>query len=191
MRFKYIPQLLFVLMVLIHIVIPFQMIWERQMALDTGEIYYFRTEPVDPVDPFRGKYVALNYESDFWKTDTLCTLQRDDKVYVHLIKDSVGYASISSLSNEKPRSDDAYFTARVRYVSRHKDSLRINLRMPFDRFYMEESKAPKAEEVINVTDRTDTLPTYAVVKIHKGNAVLEDVKVNEVSLVEWVNLSEN
>lgn len=57
-------------------------------ARTTGEEYLLRVEPADPIDPFRGAYVALGYPdidvpSDQVKGDTVfVTLVEEDGVWV-------------------------------------------------------------------------------------------------------------
>jgi len=187
MNYKNILPVLFVLLALVQIAVPIQMIWDKEKTIESGTTHYFKTQPVDPTDPFRGKYVALNFENDSWRTDTLCEIKSNDKVYAYLSTDSLGFATVEKLSLDQPVTEVPYFSTRVWYTSRQNDSLDIHLRLPFDRFYMEESMAPQAEIELTAMNRTDTLPTYAVVKIRKGNAVLEDVKVDDISLIDWIN----
>ena len=52
-----------------QIVVPAHMIYQQEDAIDTGVAYKFKTEPFDPSDPFRGKYITLNYEIDSFHTD--------------------------------------------------------------------------------------------------------------------------
>ena len=54
--------LIFLAVVLVQLVVPAKMIFDKEVILKTGTIYKFKTQPIDPSDPFRGKYVTLNYE---------------------------------------------------------------------------------------------------------------------------------
>ena len=58
--------------------------------------------------------------------------------------------------------------------------------MPFDRFYMEESKAPKAEKVYNAANSDQRKETYALVYIKDGTAVLNDVIIDGQSIATYV-----
>ena len=55
----------------------------------------------------------------------------------------------------------------------------VTLFFPFSRFYMEEGKAQKAEIIYRRVNAG-----YALVKVYKGEAVLEDVLVKGKSLRE-------
>jgi len=55
-------RLLFVALVAAQAVLPLTLIAWNEQALASGTHVTLRTAPVDPVDPFRGRYVTLNYE---------------------------------------------------------------------------------------------------------------------------------
>ncbi len=58
----------------------------------TGDEYQFRVAPVDPIDPFRGAYVALGYpdlqpmDAEGFPTDPVDDGERGD-LYVTLVRD--------------------------------------------------------------------------------------------------------
>ena len=51
----------FILLVLVQLFVPANMILEQEDILKNGTPYKFKTAPIDPYDPFRGKYVWLGY----------------------------------------------------------------------------------------------------------------------------------
>jgi uncharacterized membrane-anchored protein len=55
-------RLLFVTLVAAQAVLPLTLIAWNEQALASGTHVTLKTAPVDPVDPFRGRYVTLNYE---------------------------------------------------------------------------------------------------------------------------------
>src|SRR5205085_8475834 len=54
--------IVFVLVALAQLAAPGSLIWKRENTLRKGSVWKFRTAPVDPVDAFRGRYVALQFE---------------------------------------------------------------------------------------------------------------------------------
>jgi len=52
----------------------------------------------------------------------------------------------------------------------------------FDKFYLEEYKAPCAETLYRESNRDSKNRTYALVRIFKRDAVIEDVFVNDTSI---------
>jgi uncharacterized membrane-anchored protein len=55
-------RLAFLVLVAAQLILPLGMIGVNELALATGTKVTLLTEPIDPLDPFRGRYVALNYE---------------------------------------------------------------------------------------------------------------------------------
>lgn len=176
---------IFVALALVQLFVPAQMIWGREKVINEGVVYKFKTRPVDPSDPFRGKYITLNYELDAATTkDTLWN--RNEDIYVKLSKDSFGFAAISAVSHSKFKMPDDYVKAKVRWYDSNDHEVNFNLE--FNRYYMEESKAYDAEQVY-VESLRDSLPdndTYAVVYVKEGEAVLTDVMINEMSIKDYV-----
>jgi uncharacterized membrane-anchored protein len=54
-------RLLFVALVAAQALLPLLLIAWNEQALASGTRVTLRTVPVDPIDPFRGRYVTLNY----------------------------------------------------------------------------------------------------------------------------------
>ena len=77
MKRKYI-FILFIILAVAQIAVPAQMIFGREAILKAGTAYKFSTEPVDPSDPFKGKYITLNYDVNNIKTLDSIWLRRQD-----------------------------------------------------------------------------------------------------------------
>ena len=178
---------LFILVSLAQLYAPAQMIFQRESVLKNGKEFKFKTQPIDPTDPFRGAYIWLNFQENSFKTDTTHIWRRGQTVFVHL-EDSAGFAKIAGWSTIRPESGD-YLKATVDYFSHYnnRDSMTIHINYPFDRFYMDEEKSKPAENVYfdSLSDSTKT--TYAKVQILKGRAVLKDVMINDKSIRELVS----
>jgi uncharacterized membrane-anchored protein len=176
--------ILFVLVALVQLFVPLQMIFGQEDVLDSGTAYKFKTEPVDPSDPFRGKYITLRYAMNSAITKDSTWLRQDD-VYVYIEEDSLGFAKLTQVSKTPLTIDKDYVMANVNWYDKNTKKLRFNL--PFNRFYMEESKAKPAEDAYRKAQR-DTIPnsTYALVYIKEGEAVLENVIINEVPIADYV-----
>jgi len=181
---------IFIVLALVQLFVPAQMIWGREKVINEGVSYKFKTRPVDPNDPFRGKYITLNYELNSAETkDTLWV--RNEDVYVKLNKDSLGFATVSKVSRSKFEVSDDFVKAKVRWYNSNEQ--KVNFNLEFDRYYMEESKAYDAEQVYTKSLR-DSLPendTYAIVFIKGGEAVLADVIINEMSIKDYVEKENN
>lgn len=186
MKNKFTLLILFIILAAAQLYVPASMILEQEDILATGKTFKFRTAPIDPNDPFRGKYITLGF------TDNRFIIQGNKEpyygqdVYVRLRENDAGFAVISQLSYESLSSGDDFLKARLTGWNIDDDSTTLFVQYLFDRFYLEESKAPKAEELYVESQRDSLRTTWAVVKIKDGNAVLEDVMIDGVSIVEIV-----
>ncbi len=182
--------LVFACVVLFQLYIPARMIWDRENVLAVGTLYKFKTAPVDPNDPFRGKYVVLSFEQSTLAIEDESAWSPGETAYVVVITDEEGYAKVERLSRAVPGDDEDYFEARVNFVTRN-GSNSIALNFPFDRFYLEESKAPDAETVYRESQSDSTQVTYALVSVSNGGFVLQDVLIDGVPIKEIVQSRRN
>lgn len=180
----------FILMVIIQIAVPAKMIWDKESILDSGKEFKFETEPVDPTDPFRGKYIVLSYKENSLEFETTDTWFSGENIYVILKTDEKGFSTIESVSKEKPLENVDFVKAEVEYVSGDRFKI-INIAYPFDRFYMEESKAYPAEQEYRESQLDSTKTTYALVNIKNGDAVLKDVLIDGISIREIVKKNQS
>lgn len=178
--------ILFIMIAVAQIFVPAQMIFNKESIMNTGTAYKFKTQPVDPNDPYRGKYINLNFEQNsFVTTDSIW--ERKDKVYVYLETDSLGYAKVKGVSKTLLNLEKDFIVSEVGWYNKRDRELNFNL--PFNRYYMEETKAYDAEIAVRNNQR-DSIQnnTYALVYIKNGEAVLNDVIINEISIKDYVEI---
>ena len=185
MNKKKILLLSFFLVVLVQLYVPSKMIWDKEEVLRTGTEYKFRTAPIDPNDPFRGKYITLRFDNNIVNTPSEQDWKVGESIYVSMTTDDKGFAKIESVSKERPKEKHEFIKATVRSVL-ETNPRRLTIDYPFDRYYMEESKAYEAEQVYRESNRDTLEVTYALVSIKNGNAVLKDVLIDETSIKEIV-----
>lgn len=176
----------FLLVALAQLYIPVKMILNKEEILNRGTVYKFRTAPVDPNDPFRGKYIALNFQENTVEIKEGEAWAIGEPVYVALLKDDGGYAKIEFVSKEMPLNRSDVIKAKVRYVM--EDGKReLVIDYPFDRFYMEESKAYEAEIAYRQLQADTNKVTYALVSVKNGEVVLSDVQIDGTSIIGIVD----
>jgi len=182
--------LIFIAIVLIQLFVPAKMIFDREAILESGTVYKFKTRPVDPSDPFRGKYVILNYELNTAQTQD-STFKRNQNVLLYLKKDSLGYAEAHSLSKHENETGKDFIEVNVNSYNKSTNMVRFNL--PFNRYYMEEFKAKPAEDIYRKYNRQNDsiFQTYALVAIKDGKAVLKDVYINDKSIHHYIKKEAN
>lgn len=179
---KTVYSIAFFLMILGQWFIPGKLIFEQENTLKQGKAYRFKTRPIDPTDPFRGKYIVLRYELNTAKTH-LKNWDKETPVYVYLKEDEDGFAQATQVSKTPLQVDQDYVLAKYRGLA--DSTLRFTL--PFNRFYMEESKAYDAERAVWENQR-DTLDhdCHALVYIKGKNAVLKDVLIDNIAIQKYV-----
>ncbi len=169
--------------VLLQLYVPASMILERESILQSGKQYKFKAAPVDPDDPFRGKYITLQYDARAARVNDKFNWQGEEAIFVVVSNDKDGYAKIDTVLKEKPISGKDFIKAKVDYVSY--DSL-LYINYPFNRYYMEEHKAPKAEKIYTQSARDTSHKTYSLVCIKNGEAVLKDVLIDDISISQII-----
>ena len=183
---KYYLVVLFGVMCIAQWYVPGSMIVHQEDILANGKVYHFKTAPIDPNDPFRGKYVILVFVAETMKGTRGSDCERNQSVFVVLGTDQDGFASVTRLAETRPDEGTDFFSATIRYSNEQN----VDVQFPFDRFYLEESKAAKAETVYaesnSQPDRGDRETAYAVVRVKDGQAALEDVRIDGRSIVDIV-----
>jgi uncharacterized membrane-anchored protein len=168
---------------LIQLGVPGKMIWDREDILRTGLEFNFKTAPIDPSDPFRGKYVALGFEETSISIPNEDDWSTGETIFISIEADADGFARAQAASKVAP-GETAYLETTVDYVT--SDTHKLYFNYPFDRYYMEESKAYGAEQTYRESALDSTATTYAVVRIKNGAAVLKDVMINGESIEDIV-----
>ncbi len=173
---------IFLILIAAQLYIPAQMIYKNNSVVKKGKIYKFQSRPVDPYDPFRGKYINLNYTSNLVNTYKELPLNTD--IYATLFENKNGFAAINYLSTQKPNHEN-YITVKITNQIKNNNSYKTYLEIPFNKFYMNEYKAPQAE--ITYRDLSSNLQhkVYALVAVYKGDAVIKNVFIDDVTIDKY------
>jgi uncharacterized membrane-anchored protein len=186
-RNKKILIVLFVGLIISQIYIPASMIIKREIILTQGIQYKFRAAPVDPYDPFRGRYVYINIDNaNEIKIPENETYLRNETVYAIFEKGADGFSRIGSIARIKPESDN-YFKTRVLYNSGNRDgSTYVAIDIPFNRYFMDESIAPEAERAYRENVRGIEGDAYVTVRLKGGEAVLERLYIKDMPVEQYI-----
>lgn len=182
--------ILFALMCLAQWMVPAKMIYDSEHVITNGVIFKFKTQPIDPSDPFRGKYITLNFESNFIKLKDSVKWVSGQEIFVTFTADSAGFAVAEEIFSAPPGTE-SFLRTTVDFINDYQDEPKLWFKLPFDRFYLEESKASQAEQLYWQTQRDSAQVAYGLVSIGKGPAVLTDVILNDKPIVEIINSLNN
>lgn len=204
--------ILFVVVMLIQLGVPAYLIWREEQTLSYGEVFKFKTAPVDPVDAFRGRYVALKFEQETIPQSSEINFPEDNSyycrkpVYVQVGNDPDGFARVAHVSTSRPAAG-AWFKAEAgRGWSTINNKQAVLLYFPFDAYYMEETEAPRAETAyretnrrnwtaqprpnrVNTTGQPQPAPgsnTFVTVRLLNGHATLEELYFNGIAAHEYL-----
>lgn len=180
---KTIRWIMFSVMVALQISVPAYMILSREAVLNRGTAYKLRCGPMDPYDAFRGRYVALALSESFVDNWTGPNLKRGMPVYVSFAVGADGFAALAGASLTVPEDSTDYLEATVRYVDTRGKKLYV--RLPFDRYYMEESQAPAAEAAYREQRRSET-DVYIIVRVLSGGGVIEGLYIDDTSIESYL-----
>ncbi len=167
----------FGLMILAQWWVPISMVKQYETVLDEGMEIKLQTRPVDPYDLFRGRYVYLTFLEESAEVDTALNWEGVQDVYIQFEEGEGGFSQIKAITQTPPLDTD-FLRAEVSYLS----GTELFVTYPFTTYYMEESKAPVAEQRFNEASRDTTKQTHAEVRILDGNGLLVDVYIDGISL---------
>ncbi len=168
---------------LAQLAVPAWMLGGRELALQTGTVYKFKTAPVDPVDAFRGRYVALAFEENtaVWGEPGEMPAQGNTPICIELTVDEAGFAHLGRATHEAPASGDYIRTSE--WASGQGVIYPV---LPFDRYYMNEKKAPQAEQAYLEHSRRGNQDAYVTVRVRNGIAVIEQLYVADQPVEEFI-----
>jgi uncharacterized membrane-anchored protein len=168
----------FALVAAVQLAVPLSSIVVHERTLEQGHPWRFRTGPVDPIDAFRGRYVALAFPVANEVVDLPADAQVGDRLFGVLEPDADGFARFARFERRLPDQDAVGVS--VAWVD---DRGRGSVRVPFDVYYLPEDLEPEATALQRASGRGTA---WAVVRVRDGRAVIEDVVVDGVPLRESI-----
>lgn len=173
----------FIALAVAQLVVAARAIILSEISLRRGEVYRFRLAPVDPVDAFRGRYIALRFAEDRSPIADGVSLRSQQKVYVPLVVDGDGFATFGPAVVEVP-DDGAYLQLLSGFEFLDDGGeRRLSLALPFQRYYMGEELA---KEVDRSLWQRGIRPAWVVVRVKGGMGVIEDLYVDGLPVREWL-----
>lgn len=145
------------------------------IVLQFGEKILLETRPVDPRDILRGDYVVLEYEIENIPDEMMPEEVRNEydyrargrDVYVSLVRDGDGIATVSSVSMERPQGP--FLKAKVVTSWRFAGNVDYNLGV----YYVPEGTGRELEDAIRENR------VLADVRVLRGRGVIKKLEVRE------------
>ena len=159
------------------------MIFNHEEILAFGTEHKFKVVYVGLGTSFMGKYLELRYDDNSIEIEKKWTI--DETVYIHLDKDVNGFSHILKGTKSKPKEGQNFIKVKVIQRINEKGNREKVLSYPFEQFYIEESKIYKAKLVFQ-TQVDPSKTVYVLVNIQDGEAVLRDVFIEDISLIEII-----
>ena len=165
-----------VLLALAQLAVPASLIWKREQTLRHGSLWRFRTAPVDPVDVFRGRYVALHFDAETQEISPPANSGSSDKVFVTLKANAEGFAEVDQVLAAKPGGPD--------FMETQLSGKTIVL--PFNKFWVTERDAPAAETAYQNLSRRGNQNAYVTVRVFRGDAAIEQLYLDNQPLGDYL-----
>ncbi len=174
-------KLIFLSFAMILLSVPVYLMMTSEDVLDNGNRHKLRLQAYDPFDPFRGKYLRLNYDNT-----VVCDedLSEGDAVFITLEKDSLGFSNFANGSRSKPENSTDYFESIV--LNKWDGALQFKLDN-LTKYFINEDKASPAEELIWDYQRNKPDSIYIAIRILDGEVRLEDIYIEETPLLEFLD----
>lgn len=177
-------KIIFAVFAVLVILVPLYIIMNSEDVLENGHRHKIRLQGYDPFDPFRGKYLRLRFEDRLPFTDDL---KQGDPVYVLLEKDSLGFSYFSTAVKERPKQHD-YIEAQLLFIYESNVQVKID---NLNKYFINEDKAKKAEEVMAEYTRNRPDELYLAIRVLNGETRIEDIFVREKPLLEYLECCYN
>jgi len=155
---------------------PASLIWKREQTLRHGRVWKFRTAPVDPINAFRGRCVALQFEVEGQEISPPPGAGDRQTVFLTLRQDAEGFGEIDQVWATPPAGDD--------FIDAQLTGKTISL--PFDKYWVTERDAPAAEAAYRAQSRRDKHNAFVTVRVFRGDAALEQLYLDGVPLGEYL-----
>lgn len=186
----------------IIVLIPVYVAISSQNVLNNGKLYKFKPLAYDPFDPFRGKFLRVNYDTSGIPTEF--DFAEGETVYVSVAKDKQGFAFFEEAFKEPPKGKD-YIESKIAWsgmgtdrrlemiermddpdfeISEEDVRQRVSIEIPdnLGKYFINEDDALNAEKVL-AKHRENA---YIAVRILDGQARLENIYVFNQPMLDYL-----
>ena len=169
---------------LAQLAVPAQMALHQVMVRARGVQLKIRCAPIDPVNPFMGRYVRLNLSGEVAAPGTR-PVRAGGKhdAWITYSLDAEGFVEPAALHWVRPKDAPSLKVRTWGSV----DGGRTTFSYPFDRYYLNEDRAPEVERVITGRDRNmRPRDAHVTVRVLGETAVLEELYLDGKPVLEYL-----
>lgn len=188
--------IIFLIVALIQLAVPAKMIFDSENVIKKGETFKFQLDPIDPHDPFRGKYMTLRFTENEFTIDS-CIQTGYVDAYIEIQSANNGYAKIKNISFDKPSSEKDFFKAKVyceyyphfenQKIDAQKSENKYVVTYPFTKYFMNELGIAAVEKKLLQLLRDSSAIAYGEVSIKNGQSRLTAIKVNGKKIEDMID----
>jgi len=175
-------KIIFIAFALIILSIPMYLMITSENVLEKGFRHKIKLQAYDPFDPFRGKYLRMNYDNSVRCDEHF---EDGDPIYITLEKDSLGYSFFDYGSKTAPKNSTDYFKT-ITTSSTYGDHVRFRTDN-LSKYFINEDKATPAETLIWDYQRNHPDSIYVAIRVLDGEVRLEDIFVEETPLLDFLD----
>lgn len=177
-------KLLIIIAVLFQIVFLALIAFQREMVIRNGRTVYLCTIPVDPIDPFRGEYIRVNYEiadtmrqaaSEVLK-DANKENKRDVLLYTVLDVDENQVAHAKYVTDIKPKGE--FFIRGRADLSVWDTSIRYGI----EAYFVEQGQGREIERMTRLDNNARMFLEMEAAIGSNGIAVLKGYRLGRLSI---------
>lgn len=171
---------------LLQLAAPAYFILRQETTLREGCEVWVPCRAIDPFDPIRGRYVIVNPTTVPLPLPGDGDVREGQRIYLLAGPDDGGRLRFTSIALARPAAGEScYLEMEAAYAAGGE----MNVRLPFDRYYMNEKAAPRAEAVWREAVRRrageDGEPVAELrLRLHDGHAAVDGLFIDGVSIEE-------
>ncbi|MGI6086640.1 MAG: GDYXXLXY domain-containing protein [Kiritimatiellia bacterium] len=172
--------------VAVQLAVPALMIVGHERALREGQVFKFKTRPVDPADAFRGRYVWVSLEPDIVELTDPEQWNPSRKVFAVLETDPDGFALVKRLERCQPK-DEPSVQVRMLWHDLDSEQQKVRIQWPgLERYYMPEDQAPAAEAAYLKANQSTNHACYVTVRVRGKQALIENLFIEDQPVQDWL-----
>lgn len=163
----------------------FALMWER--LYHDGYTVFLRTVPLDPRDPLRGDYLALNYDinqvpmSAYRGPAASTSLRRGDRLYAALRPGQGGVYHLKALYSEPP-AGDIFIAGRLE----RRGEQQLQLRYGIEQLYRQQGEAKQMELMQRGSDHVPRPLDIELAVDEQGRALIRGYRWADLGVaVSW------